>query len=100
MPAYVVVEGRIHDRERFGKYVRGANPTVTVHGGKLLSIGDPAEVLEGEVDLPRLVIIEFPSLDAAKAWYESAEYRAVVEDRLASSVSRFLLADGMASAAP
>ncbi|MCY3887685.1 MAG: DUF1330 domain-containing protein [Chloroflexi bacterium] len=95
MSAYVIVQGRIDDRERFDAYRVAANPTVEAHGGRLLGIGDPSEVLEGEqADLPRLVLIEFPSLDAAKRWYASAEYQAVRQLRRVSSESRFLLVEG------
>ena len=95
MPAYVVVQGRIDDRVRYDEYRAAAGPTVEAHGGRLLGIGDPAELIEGEqVDLPRLVLIEFPSLEAAKSWYASAEYQAVRQLRQVSSESRFLLVEG------
>ncbi len=95
MPAYVIVQGRIDDQVRFDEYRAAANPTVAAHGGRLLGIGDPPKVMEGEqADLPRLVLIEFPSLEAAKGWYESAEYQAAMQLRQMSSESRFLLVEG------
>ena len=95
MSAYVVVQGRIDDRERFDAYRVAANPTVEAYGGRLLGIGDPSEVLEGEqADLPRLVLIAFPSRTAAKRWYGSADYQAVKHLRQISSESRLLLVEG------
>ena len=71
-----------------------ANPTVKAHGGRLLGIGDPSEVLEGEqADLPRLVLIVLPSREAAKRWHDSADYQVVKHLRQISSESRFLLVE-------
>lgn len=95
MAAYVIVQGRIDDRAGFDAYRAAANPTVEAHGGKLLAIGDPSEVMEGEqAALPRVVLIEFPTVEAAKAWYGSPEYQAAKGLRLGSSESRFLLVEG------
>ena len=94
MPAYFIAQGRIDDAERFQLYLDGVVPTLEAHGGRPLVISDPVEVIEGEGDLPRLVILEFDSVEAAKAWHSSPEYQAVAEHRKASSVHRFLLAPG------
>ena len=94
MPAYLVAQGRIDDSERFQRYLDSVVPTLEAHGGRPLVICDPVEVLEGEADLPRLVVLEFDSVEAAKAWHSSPEYQVVAEHRKASSVHRFLLAPG------
>lgn len=95
MAAYIIVQGRIDDRAGFDAYRAAANPTVEAHGGKLLGIGDPPAGIEGEqADLPRLVLIEFPTVEVAKGWYESPEYQAAAKLRLDSSESRFFLMEG------
>ena len=85
MAAYMIALGRIDDQERFVKYLEGVVPTLDPHGGKLLALEDPAEVLEGDAPFPRLVLVEFPSVDDARNWYNSPKYTAVKEHRLASS---------------
>lgn len=56
------------------------------------------EVAEGDWRPQRLVIIEFPSFEQAKTWYDSAQYTPVKRLRWATSEGRILLADGVASA--
>ena len=85
MAGYMVGLGRIHDHERFAQYLEGVVPTVLAHGGEPLVVDDPAETLEGEASFPRLVVLRFPSKDAARAWHESPEYQEVAQHRLASS---------------
>ena len=85
MAAYIIALGHIDDQERFAKYLEGVAATLDPHSGKLLALEDPAEVLEGDAPFPRLVLVEFPSIDDARNWYNSPEYTAVKEHRLASS---------------
>ncbi len=59
--------------EEFQKYRGQTIPTVEAHGGKILATGKP-EVLEGTWNTKRIVILEFPSMEKAKAWYNSREY--------------------------
>ena len=93
MAAYVIVLGRVHHLERFQQYLASVGPTTEQFGGKLLSVADPAEVLEGEAPYPRVVLIEFPSAEQARQWKKSPEYKAVAQHRLASSDNVFYLID-------
>ena len=93
MAAYVIVLGRVHDMERFQQYLAVVGPTTEAFGGKLLSVADPAEVLEGEAPYPRVVLMEFPSAEQAREWKKSTEYKAVAEHRLAASDNVFYLID-------
>jgi uncharacterized protein (DUF1330 family) len=74
MAAYVVVNIRIRDPVRYEEYKRLASPTVTAYGGRYVSRGAPVEVREGDWVPSRLVILEFPTLDQAQAWWSSPEY--------------------------
>jgi uncharacterized protein (DUF1330 family) len=85
MPAYIVATGRIDDQERFGEYIKGVAPTMGPFGGKLLALEDSAEILEGNSPHPRVVVVEFPTMDDARNWYNSADYQKVLAHRLASS---------------
>lgn len=64
----------VHDPDLLAEYARGAAQTVAGHGGRYLAVAPTPEVLEGDPSLTAPVLIEFPSPDAASAWYTSAEY--------------------------
>jgi uncharacterized protein (DUF1330 family) len=74
MPAYVVVNVEVKDPVRYERYKRLAQESLPLYGGRYLARGAPCEVLEGAWSPGRLVILEFPSLERAKAWWASAEY--------------------------
>ena len=93
MAAYFVALGRIHDQERFAKYREGVMLTLEAHHGKVLAAEDPAEVVEGDPPYPRVVLLKFPSKEAARNWHESAEYQAVAMHRHASADSMLYLVD-------
>ncbi len=91
MAAYVVVQGTIKDQEKMLEYRAAAGPTVSKHSGKILCRG-PSEVLSGDNPHKLMVVLEFPSKEAARAWYNSAEYQAIVSTREAGLESTFTLA--------
>ena len=93
MSAYLVVIGRIHDQDRFAKYLESVGPTLEPYSGQLLGVEDPAEVLEGDPPFPRVVLVKFPSKEDARNWKNSPEYQAAAEHRLASSEHVFYLID-------
>ena len=75
MPAYVIVETDIHDPERYEQY-KAASPAAVAHGGgRFVARGGELTVLEGDWNPSRLVILEFPDLETAKAWYASENYQ-------------------------
>jgi uncharacterized protein (DUF1330 family) len=74
MPAYVVIETDINDPERYERYTAASPDAVHSGGGRFLVRGGELAVLEGDWDPSRLVILEFPDLDAVKRWYDSPEY--------------------------
>ncbi len=90
MSAYVVVHATVLDQNKMQEYGAAAGPTVTAHGGKIVSRG-PSEVLAGESPHQIMVVLEFPSRKAAKDWYDSADYQAVIPTRLAAMDSVFIL---------
>ena len=96
MAAYVIAQVDIKDPERYAEYIKMVPATVTQYGGKFIARGGNAEVLEGEKKLPqRLVIIEFESMERAKAWWASDEYREAKALRQATSNGTLFLVDGM-----
>ncbi|MEQ8234603.1 MAG: DUF1330 domain-containing protein [Gammaproteobacteria bacterium] len=90
MTAYVVVHATVLDQNKMQEYGAAAGPTVTSHGGKVVSRG-PSEVLAGESPHQVMVVLEFPSRQAAADWYASEEYQAIIPTRLAAMDSVFVL---------
>ena len=76
MKAYVLVNVNVKDPGRYADYAKAAHPTVTAHGGRYLARGGRAERLEGSVGVNRVVVLEFPSYEAALGCYHSPEYQA------------------------
>jgi uncharacterized protein (DUF1330 family) len=74
MPAYVIIETEIHDAEQYERYKAASPDAVHAGGGRFVVRGGELAVLEGDWDPPRLVILEFPDLEAAQRWYDSPEY--------------------------
>lgn len=92
---YWIAHIEVHDGELYKKYVEGASPAYKEFGAKFLVRGTPSEQLEGEALGPRHVVIEFPSVEAAKACYHSETYQAAREHRLAaSSNGRLVISEG------
>ena len=74
MAAYWIARSTVSDAESYGEYAKRAGPTIEAHGGKFLARGGTLKIFEGS-DRPRAVLVEFPSLEAAEACYNSAEYQ-------------------------
>jgi len=74
MSAYVIVDIEVTDPLGYEEYKRLAAPTVAQYGGKYLARGGATEVLEGDWQPRRLVILEFENVERAKAWLNSEEY--------------------------
>ena len=75
MPAYVIADVRqALDQEALVEYRRGNTEAVIRHGGRFVVRGGEMELLEGEWDTRRIVMMEFPDMAAARGWYESDDY--------------------------
>ena len=91
MTVYAIAQGRIKDQEKFDQYMAEAIPTLQAHNAKVLAVDDTPGIIEGTVDYPRTVVIEFESEAAFRRWYDSPEYTAARELRAASSAGTFIL---------
>jgi uncharacterized protein (DUF1330 family) len=98
MPAYVVVEIAVHDAQTYERYKQLAPPSIAAHGGRYLARGGATEALEGTWNPPRLVILEFPTAQQARAWWDSPEYAPAKALRHASARTRMLLVEGVPDA--
>lgn len=72
---YVVVSVHVKDADHYPEYARLAQGTVAQYGGRYLVRGAKPIIAEGTPVLERFVILEFPSLEQARRWYDSDEYR-------------------------
>jgi uncharacterized protein (DUF1330 family) len=90
MSGYVIVHGTVKDADKMQEYGGAAGPIVAQYGGEVISRG-PAQVLSGTSDHQIAVIIRFPDAAAAKTWYESPEYQAIIPTREAALDSVFVL---------
>jgi uncharacterized protein (DUF1330 family) len=99
MAAYVLAEVEITNPEGYKEYAKVVPGTIAQYGGKFLHRGGNSAVLEGEWPQRRRVLIEFPSMDAAKAWFDSPEYEKPKAMRQANSKGRLILLDGPAGQA-
>jgi len=94
MPAYVLAEIEITNPEGYKEYTAHVPATIAKYGGRFVVRGGKAHVLEGEWPERRRVLIEFPTVDAARQWWDSSEYAKPKEMRRANSKGRLLLLEG------
>jgi len=76
MPAYLIVETDITDPELYEQYKAASPGAIEAGGGRFVVRGGEMAVLEGDWQPKRLVVVEFPDLEAAKRFYDSPEYQA------------------------
>lgn len=95
MPAYVVANIRVHDPVAYEEYRKMVPGTVERFGGRYLARGGRSEVVEGGLEPGRMVIVEFPSYEAAQNWYSSSEYAAVKALRQGCADGELLFINGI-----
>ena len=94
MPAYFVAEIEVTDPDGYARYAALAGATVAQYGGKAIARGGKVELVEGGPEPKRVVITEFADFAAARRWYDSPEYRAILPIRLANSRGRVFIVEG------
>jgi uncharacterized protein (DUF1330 family) len=94
MKAYVVAAETPKDEAVFSEYAKAVPATLEAFSGKFIVRGGNLKLLEGEWPHSRLVIIEFPSREAAEAWYRSPEYQKIIGLRLSSVVTNLIIVEG------
>lgn len=100
MTAYVVSRVKIADAEAMRRYVAEAPATIEAFGGRYLYRGSEVTALEGTWDADRMVVVEFPTRQAARDWYDSPAYRPLRELRRGASEAVILLAGAQAGTEP
>ncbi len=96
MPAYVIAYARnATDQQALAEYRRRNTEVVAAHGGRFLVRGGEQVVLEGDPRADRVVVMEFPNLDAARAWYSDPDYEAVKPLRQGASDTDIIAVAGV-----
>jgi len=95
MAAYIVLNIDVTDPARYPEYAKVAGATVEQYGGRYLARGGTATTLEGSIQPKRVVILEFPSYERAKAWWDCEEYRGPKAIRQSAATSDTILVDGV-----
>jgi uncharacterized protein (DUF1330 family) len=94
MPAYVVVEIEVRDAQQYERYKQLAAASVGAHGGRYIARGGATETLEGSWSPSRLVMLEFPTMQHARDWYGSADYREAMAVRQGCASAQMVLTEG------
>ena len=98
MAAYIISDLTILDKTAIETYRTRAAASIAQHGGRYLARGGKIEVLEGEWDPQAIIVVEFPDLERARAWYRSPDYAAALEVRDRALTRNLILVDGVAPA--
>ena len=95
MPAFVLANVTVNDPVRYEDYRRLVTPTIAKYGGRFIVRGGTVEVLEGDWRPNRLVLLEFPSAEHARQWWNSPEHTEAKLIRQATSEGTLLLLEGV-----
>ena len=92
--AYILANVDVKDPAAYEEYKRLSTLAMKAHGAEVCVRGGATEVLEGDWTPDRVVLLKFPSVEKAKAFYASTEYRAAIEARRNIAVMRMVLIEG------
>jgi uncharacterized protein (DUF1330 family) len=95
MPAYLISDVTVRDAEAFQVYRKRAAASIEHYGGRYLVRGGAIETLEGDWHPRTLIVVEFPDIDRARAWYRSPEYDRALEVRDQALSRNLILVDGI-----
>lgn len=95
MAAYVIARINVTDPDKYEGYKALSPGAIAAYGGKFLARGGEVALLEGEPEDRRVVIVEFPSLEQAKIFYDSPEYREARAAREGAAEGQFLVVEGV-----
>lgn len=95
MAAYVIVELNVTDPQLFAEYAKGVPASIAAYGGKYLVRGGTTETKEGGWAPKRVVLLEFPSIEQARKWYDSTEYKPLLAMRLKAASAKLILVEGV-----
>ncbi|MEO1658702.1 MAG: DUF1330 domain-containing protein [Pseudomonadota bacterium] len=91
-PVFIIANlAAINDADEYRIYEKGFFPVLKKHGGQFVTFDDSTETFEGTDTLTgRVIIFQFPSAEAARAWYNDPDYQAISEHRRAATELKFM----------
>ncbi len=92
--AYIVARVSVTDQTVYSEYMKHTPRVVGKFGGRFIARSPDPVTLEGEIEERRIVIIEFPSMDEAKAFYQSEEYTEIMKLRQDVASAQFVAVEG------
>jgi uncharacterized protein (DUF1330 family) len=95
MPAYFISDLTVRDASAIKTYRHRAAASIAQYGGRYLARGGKVETIEGQWSPRSIVIVEFPDIDRARAWYRSPEYARALEVRDQALRRNLILVDGV-----
>lgn len=95
MAAYIIVDLTVTDQPTMDEYRKRVPATVAQYGGRFLVRGGAHETVEGDWKPNRVVVLEFPSIEQAKRWYDSEEYREPKAMRLRAGRANMIMVEGV-----
>ena len=95
MAAYLIFDVDIRDMTRYQDFMAGVKPALEAAGARYLVRGGPHKVYEGEWSPRRLVLLEFPSAEAAEAFYNGEVYRSLKAIRDECSSANLVMVAGV-----
>ncbi|WP_429807358.1 DUF1330 domain-containing protein [Ensifer sp. B1-9] len=97
MAAYLIADVEITDAAAFEQYIQEVPATEARYGGRYLGRGGATQVLEGDWEPHRLVIVEFPDMQALLSWYQSPDYQRLKTIRERCARTRIMTLEGVAT---
>jgi len=94
MPAYIIATINITNPDKYAEYAKLAGPANAKHRGRFLVRGGSKTTLEGDIPFQRIVINEFPDVEAAKRFYNSPEYQEAKSKRLGAADFNMVIVEG------
>jgi uncharacterized protein (DUF1330 family) len=95
MPAYLIYRAHVHDADAYRDYMARTPAAIAAFGGRFLARGGETVTLEGAPETARVIIVEFPSLEAARAFYDSDIYRQAMPFRRDCADVQIVVVDGI-----
>lgn len=95
MSAYVIVEVSINDPEEYEEYKKLTPATIAAYDGRFVVRGGQSTSLEGDWQPERIVILEFPSVERAKEWWNSEEYSQAKLIRQRTAQTKMIIVEGV-----
>lgn len=95
MSVYMIVDIEVRDPAMYDQYKAGVPPLVRKHGGEYLVRGGETRALEGEWSPSRLVVLKFPTMEAAEAFHNDPQYQPLKALRQSATMTNLVVVQGV-----